>query len=887
MHSSVKKKREEKNRKISPQQGTLDKWIIKQQGPTKQFTHTSNIGEANERTHQLDIAAATAQVDSDLARQKQNNKPLKNKYPWMEKYISKRDKAIIKDLAKKFEHIFERTQLRLEKSLKLNYITDKDGKERVSKYDNPDYDKYEALIEIYTSAMGSDNFENNLLTIVAAPFRFTIKTIEKIYDKIQIIFDYKSNYLQSLFYLSPIYILERPFTFIKASERYITFAQACEITEALDLDYVKRDVFRAYLYQITGVYIKEYYTPYIRKKELKTIYSNGIEEEKKKQYTIHKLPNWCNYSKADKRLLKEIVASECEIVSFNNEERIVLNYIYKMESQSNEILAEYKDLSEMGVRENDASILADCDTLIKNYEEEQQGEFHFTSGQKLAIKQCMEESFSVVLGLPGTGKTEIVKCIMKIYKDNYNKRGEECIVSLTAPTGAAIKNLISRCNGVLNDSSRKLYGTMHKLCYGVYMKLRNPKSEVRETSFYPDLIIVDEISMADMEIFYKLLIHIKYFTSENEAPKVILLGDDNQLPSVGYGNVLLNIINSKLFPYLQLTEIMRNSGGIAKAILKMNDGKYRIIRKDFNETDFIFKDLEKYKDLRKELFEDSKNMRKLLNNIGYNVKRDRIIVAQNSTKHEKLNPWLQQEYLLKNLSPEEMNIRQIYQHSFKAKNGQPMDIIYYDDDRIVRKKNITTSQGLYLTNGDTGNIFNLTKKNFQMCLQKSRTLRNCIKSTITTIDIKGEEEYTVPVIVKMTGGNLDKNGEEQDIVLNFSKEYASNKYIGIILYDTTEFELVREIDIKQEIDLAYCTTVHKAQGGEFDNVIIWLECWMWWAKELREKKKLFYTSVSRAKKKCVIIGKYFNIQNVQENRKINRISWFLSESWINKTYEWK
>ena len=64
--------------------------------------------------------------------------------------------------------------------------------------------------------------------------------------------------------------------------------------------------------------------------------------------------------------------------------------------------------------------------------------------------------------------------------------------------------------------------------------------------------------------------------------------------------------------------------------------------------DFVFLDLEKYKDLKEEMYEDSKNMRKLLDNIGYNVKRDRIIVAQNSTKHEKLNPWLQQEYLLKN-----------------------------------------------------------------------------------------------------------------------------------------------------------------------------------------------------------------------------------------------
>ena len=797
------------------------------------------------------------------------------------KKISKRDRGIIKELAEKFENIFERTRKKIENTLKLDYLpADDEGNKRVNK-NSANYDKYLDLIHTYTSAIGVDNFEDVLLDLIGGPFRFTIKSIEKIYDRIQTIFKYEQN-KKKLFKLSPIYILQCPFTFIKPRERYVTFDKACKITEELGLDYEKRDVFCAYLYQITGVHTREHYTPYIVKKGLKNIYINGIQERnKKKEY---KLPYWCDYSITDKTLLKEIVASECAVVSFNNEKRIVLNYIYEMESKSNEILEGYKDLSEMGVRENDASILANSDTLIENYEEEQQDEFHFTSGQKLAIKQCMEESFSVVLGLPGTGKTEIVKCIMKIYKDNYNKRDKECIISLTAPTGAAIKNLTNRCKNVLSESSKKMCGTMHKLCYGVYNKIRDPKSEDFH-GLFPDLIIVDEISMADMEIFYYLLIHIKYFTEANIAPKVILLGDDNQLPSVGYGNVILNIINSGLFESFKLTQIMRNSGGIAKAILKMNDGKLRITKRDFNKKDFVFLDLEKYKDLKEEMYEDSKNMRKLLDNIGYNVKRDRIIVAQNSTKHEKLNPWLQQEYLLKNLSPEEINNRQICQHSYYTKKDGVMDITYYDNDRIVRTKNITTSQGIYLTNGDTGNIFKLTKKNFEMCLKTSKTLRECIKSTISIIDIQGEKEYTVPDIVKMKGGNIDKNGKEHDLVLDFNKEYASNKYIAIILYDTTEFELVREIDAKEDIDLAYCTTVHKAQGDEFDNVIIWLECWMWWTPTLREKKKLFYTSVSRAKKKCIIIGKEYNIRNAQENRKIQRLSWFLSESWINQNFD--
>ena len=328
---------------------------------------------------------------------------------------------------------------------------------------------------------------------------------------------------------------------------------------------------------------------------------------------------------------------------------------------------------------------------------------------------------------------------------------------------------------------------------------------------------------------------------------------------------------------------MRNSGGIAKAIKKMNDGKLRLTRRDFNTEDFQFLDLNEFKDLGEEIFKASRNMIKLLDSIEFNIQRDRIIVAQNATKDEKLNPWLQNHYLLKSLTEKEKTERQIY-HYVKTKWGKEINYHYYDNDRIVRTKNITTPQGIYLTNGDTGNIFNLTKNNFEMCVQKSRELRNAILGE-TEIEIDNETVYAVPDKVSIASDNVDKEGNKKNIVLDFTRHNASYTYTGIILYDTNEFELVRDIDIREEIELAYCTTVHKAQGAEFDNVIIWLECWMWWTPTLREKKKTFYTALSRAKKKCIIIGRHFNIKNVQENRKVHRLSWFLSESWINQNFD--
>ena len=795
---------------------------------------------------------------------KKRKKQVRYKKNTRKKKISKRDEKIINDLAGKFENMFHRTFDKLIKPIQKKY-----GRT----YDTSN-EYHELDAKLHEAERGGA--VDILIQLASKPYYITIKCLEKIYEKMQSIFRFERDKSQ-IFSLSPIYILTRPFTFIKPSERYLSFDKTCSITEKQGLDYEKRDVFCAYLYQITTVHKNEKYTPYIYKPDVKKFYKNGINDTRNNKK--YKLPEWCNYTQDDSELLSNIMDSECETVDIANTNYVVLNYIYEMENKSNEYLSEFVELEDT----NHTSIIENSEELITNYEKQQGDDFHFTNGQKAAIKQCMKDQFSVVLGLPGTGKTEIVKSIIKIYSDYYKQKGKECIISLTAPTGAAIKNLTARCDSVLNESSCKLYGTMHKLCYGVYKLIRDPNCE-KYRGLYPDIIVVDETSMADMDIFYRLLVHIKYIKETYRAPKIILLGDDNQLPSVGYGNVLQNIIKSELFSSFKLTEIMRISGAIAKAIIKMN-GKRRLTRRDFNNDDFQFLDLNDYKDLGEELFTASRNMIELLERINFNIQRDRIIVAQNSTKDEKLNPWLQNQYLLKNLTEKEKIEKQIYQYAYTNKKGKTIHVNYYDNDRIVRTKNITTQQKIYLTNGDTGNIFKLTKENFEYCLQKSRKLREVV-SDLKEIKINEiETVYTVPNKISIESDNVDKDGKEKNIVLDFTRDKSNYIYTGLILYDTYEFELVRDIDIREEIELAYCTTVHKAQGAEFDNVIVWTECWMWWAKDLREKIKLFYTAVSRAKKRCIVIGRQFNIQNFQENRKIHRLSWFLSESWINNTFD--
>lgn len=158
--------------------------------------------------------------------------------------------------------------------------------------------------------------------------------------------------------------------------------------------------------------------------------------------------------------------------------------------------------------------------------------------QKMAVNIAINNGVSVITGGPGTGKTTIIKCILQIFKEMGKK------VRLMAPTGRAAKRLsestgedastIHRAlemNG--GDESKFLFNSTHKLS--------------------ADVIIVDEVSMVDSQLMYYLVKAIK------RGSKLILVGDKDQLASVGAGNVLADILESGCFATMCLTQIYRQS----------------------------------------------------------------------------------------------------------------------------------------------------------------------------------------------------------------------------------------------------------------------------------------------------------------------------------------
>lgn len=286
--------------------------------------------------------------------------------------ISKKDENILRQLGSDFNNIFNRTLEKINSSNKQVTEDDETGK------------KSKDIMEKYCAAVGEGRFENILLKLARKPYYISIKGLEKILEKMQMIFRYQKDKTE-IFSLSPIHILTKPFTFIKPNEKYLSFDKACSVTEKLGLDYEKWDVFCAYLYQITTVHKNEAYTPYIEKINVKKFYKFGINDSRNKRQ--YKLPEWCNYTSNDKKLLNKILQDECKSATISDKQYIVLNYIYEMENKSNKYLSEFIELKDT----RHQPLVENSENLIESYEVSQDGDFHFTQGQKEALKQITED----------------------------------------------------------------------------------------------------------------------------------------------------------------------------------------------------------------------------------------------------------------------------------------------------------------------------------------------------------------------------------------------------------------------------------------------------------------------------------------------------------------
>lgn len=384
---------------------------------------------------------------------------------------------------------------------------------------------------------------------------------------------------------------------------------------------------------------------------------------------------------------------------------------------------------------------------IKTYQTE--NGIILANNQREVIKRLMTEQVMVLTGGPGTGKTTVIKAIIDIYK-KINNNG---VICLCAPTGRASRKL--------QEATGHEAMTIHRL---IGYRQGEPPLYHAKNKLNGDLFIVDEFSMADLEISYLFL------DAVNKNAKILFVGDVDQLPSVGVGNVLADLISSSI-PTVRLTEIFRQSENsqIVVNAHRINHGQSLLLDPEKNDFYFIHQsDLLRIQNLI---------IRSAVRFIELGYSLEDILILSPMHKGE-VGVTLLNEKLRETLNPPSPYKKEL--HLGKR--------LFREGDKVIQNINNVDKN---IFNGEIGIVKSITKE-------------------------KG------------------KNGELIDII--------------ICEFDTKLVKYERKDTI--ELDLAYCITIHKSQGGEAPIVIMPVTI----SHKVMLARNLYYTGITRAKEKVVLIG---------------------------------
>ena len=322
---------------------------------------------------------------------------------------------------------------------------------------------------------------------------------------------------------------------------------------------------------------------------------------------------------------------------------------------------------------------------------EKNSELELSEKQREAVMAIQEHNVCVITGGPGTGKTTIIKTIIELYKQEEKK------VVLCAPTGRAAKRM--------TETTGEEAKTLHRLLeIGKTSsdELQNIEPDIEVAPIDADIIIVDEMSMVDIFLMNYLLQAIY------KGTKLVLVGDVNQLPSVGPGNVLKDIINSEKITTITLNRIFRQA---AKSKIILNSHKV-------NEGLSFFTQEDKQEELLEDFFFINENNKlKVLENVislcngrlkkSYNYDFAENIQVISPTKKGELGTKELNKSLQQAINPP----------SEEKAERKFLDSIFREGDRIMQIKNNydiywekrepTLEMGKGVFNGEYGTILNI------------------------------------------------------------------------------------------------------------------------------------------------------------------------------------
>jgi exodeoxyribonuclease V alpha subunit len=361
-----------------------------------------------------------------------------------------------------------------------------------------------------------------------------------------------------------------------------------------------------------------------------------------------------------------------------------------------------------------------------------------------AVECALMNSIFILTGGPGTGKTTILQMIVAFFKEHDKK------VLLAAPTGRAAQ----RMGNVANLSAQTIHRLLEfKPSQNGFTFAKNENNQLDA-----DVIIIDEVSMMDLLLMRNLLLSIK------DQTILILVGDNNQLPSVGAGNVLADLIHSNTVPHVNLTTIFRQAA------------------------------------------------------------QSRIVTAA----HE----------IIRGLVPEFANSTE--DDCFFITKEDPQicqdTIVDLVANRLPKKYKFEPINDIQVLSPMHNGLLGTDLLN--TCLQKKLN-ENPIMMT------KGNKVFFLGDKVMQIRNNYDQgvfNGDIGNVIDIIKEEHL------IVAYDNKRIQY--EFKDLEEIQPAYCISIHKSQGCEFKAVIIPVTTQHF----IMLQRNLIYTALTRAKKMCIMVG---------------------------------
>ncbi|MBQ8619619.1 MAG: ATP-dependent RecD-like DNA helicase [Clostridia bacterium] len=410
----------------------------------------------------------------------------------------------------------------------------------------------------------------------------------------------------------------------------------------------------------------------------------------------------------------------------------------------------------------------------------------FHPQQRQAIETAVSSGMTVITGGPGTGKTTIIKCIIKL----LSVGGE---IALAAPTGRAAKRMSEACGMEAK--------TLHRLLE--YGGEEGDFARSQDNPLEMDTLIIDEMSMVDIFLMRSVLRALVPGT------RLIMVGDSDQLPSVGAGNVLRDILDSKAIPAVELTEIFRQDekSMIVYNAHRINHGEAP--RLNAKGSDFFFERAVSPTDAAKKIVAlCADRLPKFLN-----LDPVRQMQVLSPTKKGECGVWMLNQLLQSEFNP---------QASHKAERVRG-DTTFREGDKVMQTRNnyqlkwkkegvFAWEEGQGVFNGDIGFI-------------------TAIDTQERTVEVQFDDDR----IATYEGGDID------------------------------------------DLELAYCISVHKSQGSEFPVVVMPAVG----GPPMLLTRNLLYTAVTRARRMVMIVGREAAIdqmiRNVNTRKRYSALCWRLTE----------